>query len=88
MVPMFDKATPPPKQGELLGQMISLMPPDLLQKAVKWIVRSNTPEDRADYASLVKMGAPAERFPIMKGWIKEALSEEDWKDLQARIPDF
>jgi iron-sulfur cluster repair protein YtfE (RIC family) len=87
LVPLTDKEMDLGKQGEMVGKISAKIPPHLMEKALKWIVRIISPEERADYLGIVKRAVPPEGFDMMAGWVREALTADEWRELSSRLPD-
>lgn len=85
LVPLIDEEIDPMRQGEMVGKIVAHIPPHMMERVFKWIVSIISSEERADFIGIMKKGMPPERFDVVKGWTKEILSENEWKELLSRI---
>jgi len=85
LVPILDEEVDPGKQGEMVGKFVSHIPPHLMEKGVKWIIGILSPEERVDYLGIIKRGIPPEKFDAVTGWVRETVSEDEWKELLNRM---
>ncbi len=86
LVPLTDKEMDLGKQGEMVGKMSAKIPPRQMEEGLKWIVGIISPEERADYLGIVKRAVPPEGFNMMVGWVREALTADEWQELSRRLP--
>ncbi len=87
LVPLADAEMPLSEQGVIVGKVVASIPPQLMERIFKRILISAlTTEERADQISLLKKGLPQDVFQTVVGWVREALSANDWKDLVQITP--
>jgi hypothetical protein len=89
LVPLADAEMPLSEQSAIAGKVVAGIPPHLMERIFKRIVISAlTTEERADQMGMMKKELPPEVFQTMVGWLREALSANDWKDLVQITPEL
>jgi len=86
LVPLIDSEVSPEKQGEMVGRISAHIPPEMMERMIKWMVGIFTVEESADFLGIIQRGAPPEGFAVMMGWVRETLPARDWGELQERMP--
>jgi hemerythrin-like domain-containing protein len=88
LMPLIDSEVSPEKQGEMVGRISAHIPPELMERMLKWMVGIFTVEEGADFLGIVQSGAPSERFAVMMEWVRETLPARDWEELLEKMPDL
>jgi hemerythrin-like domain-containing protein len=88
LLPLIDRELDPKAQGEVIGKAMSKFPPSTVEDVEKFLIKRLTQNDRVDFLRIVKQGAPLETFKAITKWVKEVLSEEEWKELKIKMPEL
>ena len=88
LLPLIDRELDSKEQGQVLGKAMSKFPPSTVEDVEKFLIRRLTQDERVDFLRIVKQGAPAETFKAITEWVREVLSEKEWKELKVKMPEL
>ena len=88
ILPFVDENVDPPKQGEMLGNILSTIPPEKMPAVVPWIIERISPDEAEAYVTVLESAMPPEVFGAAKGWIRDGVSEGVWNELSSRLPQL
>lgn len=85
LLPLLDEKLDPKEQGQVIGKAMSKFPPSAVEDVEKFLIKRITQEDRVDFLKMIKESAPPEMLETITKWVREVLSEEEWKELQTKM---
>jgi hypothetical protein len=85
ITPLMVELFTPAEQGAQIGRMMAGFGPDVLARALPWLVGHLDFEDRCAYVGMIQRVMPAERFPVACGWIRDGLGAEAWSPVAAKL---
>ena len=83
---LADEHIPQSEQAAIVGKMSALVPPDLLQEALAWMLRYQSLEEREGFLRMYQEVATPEDFGAVKAIAQQLLSEGEWSQLTERLP--
>ncbi|MBL9015166.1 MAG: hemerythrin domain-containing protein [Myxococcales bacterium] len=86
ITPLVMELFTPPEQAAHVQAMIGTFSPELLAKALPWIVANNVFDERCAYVGMMQRVMPPERFPVACGWIKAGIGDAAWSAIAAKVP--
>jgi len=86
ITPLVVELFTPEEQGAQIGQMMARFTPDLLAKALPWLVSNIELDDRVAYMGMLKVVMPPERLTVACGWIRDGVAADVWAGITARVP--
>lgn len=88
ILPFVAAAFDPPKQAEMIGTILSTIPPEQMTAVVPWIINRIPTDDAEAYVRVLEHAMPPDVFGAARGWIREGVPAEIWDDLSARLPQL
>ncbi len=88
ILPFVDDHVEPPRQGEMLGHILSTIPPEKMARVVPWIIDRIPIDDAAHYVTVLEGALPPEAFDAAKGWIRDSVAPDTWSELTSRLPQL
>lgn len=85
ITPLVVELFSPAEQGAQIGKMMARFPPDLLAKAIPWLITQIDPDDRVAYMGMIQKVMPPERFTVACGWIRGGVAPDVWSGITARV---
>ena len=86
ITPLVIELFSPPEQGALVQAMIGAFSPELLAKALPWIIANIVFSEQCAYVDMMQRVMPPERFPTACGWIKAGIGDGAWSAIAAKVP--
>lgn len=79
---LMDQHYTPPEQGAIMGKIGAFFKPEQLIQVVPWIINNLDDANwQEGYVQLIKIAFPEPVFEMVKGWIKEGISDEVWSGI-------
>lgn len=88
LLPLIDSGLDARAQGEVVGKAMSKFDPSSVEDVEKFLIKRLSQNERAEFLKVVKLGASPEIFNAIIGWVKEVLSEDEWKELKTKMPEL
>lgn len=88
LLPLIDSGLDARAQGEVVGKAMSKFDPSAVENVEKFLIKRLSQNERVEFLKVVKLGASPEIFNAIIGWVKEVLSEDEWKELKAKMPEL
>ena len=88
ILPFVEEHFSPPQQGEMIGNILSTIPPEKMPTVVPWIVERISPDEAEAYVTVLESAMPPEVFDAARGWIQNGVSDDLWNDLARRLPQL
>jgi len=86
ITPLVCELFTPAEQGAQIGKMMGGFSPELLAKAIPWLIRMIDADDRVSYMQMIQKVMPPERFGIACGWIRGGVNADVWSGITSRVP--
>ena len=86
ITPLVCELFTPAEQGAQIGKMMGGFPPELLAKAMPWMIRMIDVDDRVAYVQMIQKVMPPERFGVACGWIRGGVNTDVWSGIASRVP--
>jgi hemerythrin-like domain-containing protein len=84
--PLTEQLFSVPEQGQLAGAMVAHLPPAILMRALPLIFRVLSPDERADYLTIMRAGMPEPAFVRAVDLVRAGLPPADWQELAVKMP--
>ena len=88
ILPFVDDNITPPEQGEMVGKILSTIPPEKMPAVVPWIIERISADEAEAYVTVLESAMAPHVFAAAKGWIREGVSDGVWTDLSSRLPQL
>ena len=86
ITPLVLELFSPPEQAAQVQAMIGRFAPELLAKALPWIIANIVFDEQCAYVGMMQRVMPPERFPTACGWIKAGVGDAAWSAIAAKVP--